>query len=334
LLLARKDIPEDIKTALEVINESAQRVASILRRLLTFARQYKPERKLVNVNEVIESALRLRAYHLDTSNIKVITQLAPNLPATVADPGQLQQAFLNIISNAEAAMKRVSRQGRLVVKTEARDSTIRISFKDNGPGIAPEHLERIFEPFFTTSEVGEGTGLGLSVCHGIIAEHGGRIWVESQPGKGATFFIELPVVTTVMEEKAPATQAPSRLGKMTVLVVDDEPVVREFVSQVLKAEGCEVDTAGSAEEALEKVNSQRYRLLLLDIKMPGTSGIELYRRLGKISPSLTKRTLFITGDVMGERTRDFLTRTGAPYIVKPFDAPKLLAEVRRVLYSS
>jgi PAS domain S-box-containing protein len=334
LLLARKDVPEDMRAPLEVINESAQRVASILRRLLTFARQYKPERRLVNINEVVESALRLRAYHLETSNIKVTTHLAPDLPTTIADPGQLQQVFLNIIINAEAAMKRVSRQGRLVVKTEARDSTIRISFKDNGPGIAPEHLERIFEPFFTTSEVGEGTGLGLSVCHGIITEHKGRIWAESQPGKGATFFIELPVVTAVMEEKAPPAQAPSRLGRIRVLVVDDEPVVREFVSRVLRAEGCEVDTAGSAEEALERLNSQRYRLLLLDIKMPGTGGIELYRRLGKIAPSLAKRTLFITGDVMGERTRDFLARTGAPYIVKPFDTYTLLAEVRRVLYSS
>ncbi len=336
LLLARKDVPEDMRAALEVINESAQRVASILRRLLTFARQYRPERRLVNINEVIEAVLRLRAYHLETSNITVTTRLAPNLPATVADPGQLQQVFLNIIINAETAVKRVPRKGRLVVKTEALDSVIRISFKDNGPGIAPEHLERIFEPFFTTAEVGAGTGLGLSICHGIITEHKGRIWAESQPGKGATFFIELPVETALAaEEKVTPAKARARLrlGKARILVVDDEAVVRDFVSEVLRAEGCDVDTAGGAEEALEKVRSGRYQLLLLDIKMPGTSGVELYRRLRRLVPSLTKRTLFITGDVMGESTREFLTRTGAPYLVKPFDASKLVTEVSKALSS-
>jgi len=336
LLLARKDLPEDIRPALEVINDSAQRVASIIRRLLTFARQYKPERRQVLINEVVEAALRLRTYHLQTSNIKVTTQFARDLPVTIADAGQLQQVFLNIIMNAEAAMKQIPRQGRLLVKTELVDSDIiRISFKDNGPGIAPEHLERIFEPFFTTSEVGEGTGLGLSVCHGIITEHKGRIWAESQPGKGATFFIDLPVVTAVVEEPVvKEVEKPSPLRKARVLVVDDEPVVREFVSQVLSAEGYEVDTAGNAEEALERVRSRRYRLILLDIKMPGTSGIELYQQFRSLIPALARRTLFITGDVMGASTRDFLTRTRAPYIAKPFDASKLVGEVRRALSRS
>jgi PAS domain S-box-containing protein len=336
LLLARKDLPEDIRPALEVINDSAQRVASIIRRLLTFARQYKPERRQVLINEVVEAALRLRTYHLQTSNIKVTTQFARDLPVTIADAGQLQQVFLNIIMNAEAAMKQIPRQGRLLVKTELVDpDIIRISFKDNGPGIAPEHLERIFEPFFTTSEVGEGTGLGLSVCHGIITEHKGRIWAESQPGKGATFFIDLPVVTAVVEEPVvKEVEKPSPLRKARVLVVDDEPVVREFVSQVLSAEGYEVDTAGNAEEALERVRSRRYRLILLDIKMPGTSGIELYQQFRSLIPALARRTLFITGDVMGASTRDFLTRTRAPYIAKPFDASKLVGEVRRALSRS
>ncbi len=331
LLLARKDIPEDTKAALEVINESAQRVASILRRLLTFARQYKPERRLVNINEIVEAALRLRTYHLETSNITVTRQLDPKLPATVADPGQLQQVFLNIIINAEAAMKRLPKRGRLVVKTEAPGSVIRISFKDNGPGIAPEHLERIFEPFFTTAEVGEGTGLGLSVCHGIIAEHNGRIWAESQLGKGATFFIELPIETAMVEEKAVPARVPAHLGKAKILVVDDEAVVRDFVSQVLRAQGCDVDTAGSAAEAMEKIRSHDYQLMLLDIKIPGTSGIELYRKLKRLAPALARRTLFITGDVMGERTWEFLARTGAQYLVKPFDASSLVAAVTNAL---
>jgi len=193
LLLARKGIPEDIRQDVEIINEGAQRVANIVKKLLVFARQTRPEQRYVNINELIRNTLDLQAYALAATNIKVSLQLARDLPMTIADPGQLQQVFLNLIMNAETAMKLAHDKGKLVIKTEHVDNIIRISFKDNGPGIAKENLESIFNPFFTTREVGEGTGLGLSICYGIIKEHGGRIWVESEPGKGATLIIELPV---------------------------------------------------------------------------------------------------------------------------------------------
>jgi signal transduction histidine kinase len=193
LLLARKDIPADIRPDIEIINEGAQRVANIVKKLLAFSRQTRPEQRYVNINELIRSILDLQAYALAANNIKVTLQLARDLPMTIADPGQLQQVFLNLIMNAETEMKSTLRSGKLSIKTEQVDNIIRISFKDNGPGIAKENLEIIFDPFFTTREVGQGTGLGLSVCHGIITEHKGRIWAESEPGKGATLIIELPV---------------------------------------------------------------------------------------------------------------------------------------------
>lgn len=114
----------------------------------------------------------------------------------MADAGQLQQVFLNLIVNAETEMKLGRGKGKLLTTTEKVDSTIHISFKDNGPGISKENLQKIFDPFFTTREVGEGTGLGLSICYGIVKEHDGRIWAESELGKGATFIVELPVVDT------------------------------------------------------------------------------------------------------------------------------------------
>ena len=237
-LLMQEDVPEHIKRDLEVINDGAKRVAGIVKGLLTFARQSKPERTVVDINQVVEVALRLRSYELETSNIKVTARLAPDLPVTVADAGQLQQVFLNLIINAEAEMRSAHGKGKLTIKTERLDGKIRISFKDDGPGIAEENLERIFDPFFTTRETGKGTGLGLSICHGIVTEHKGRIYVESQLGSGATFIVELPIVT---EKKRPRqaklASKPEKAIRGKILVVDDEPVVRQLLSQVLTEDG-------------------------------------------------------------------------------------------------
>jgi PAS domain S-box-containing protein len=336
LLLDRKDIPVDIKRDVEVINEGAQRVAGVIKKLLVFARQTKPERTYVDINEIISTTLELRAYSLQSNNTKVILQLDPDLPMTVADPGQLQQVFLNLIMNAETEVKLVHGGGKLSIKTEQIDGNLRISFKDNGLGIAKENLERIFNPFFTTRKVGQGTGLGLSVCHGIVTEHKGRIWAESQLGRGATFIVELPVVSEnkQLEMPEPVVRETRKAAKAKILVVDDEVVIRQFVSQILAEEGHEVEVVDSAEGALEEVNSKEYQAIMLDIKMPGMSGIELYQHFQKISPILADRVVFITGDVMGTSTMAFLSKTKAPYIIKPFDAGQLKAEINRVLASS
>jgi len=275
----------------------------------------------------------LRAYELSASNIKVTMQLTRDMPMTIADPGQLQQVFLNLIINAETEMKLAHDKGRLTIKTERMNNTLRISFKDSGPGIAKENLETIFDPFFTTREVGQGTGLGLSVCHGIVTEHNGKIWAESQKGKGATFIIELPLVTEEgqIESPNPVIEKLAKVAKSKILVVDDEPVIRQFISQVLGEQGHTVETVDNAASALKMVKSKRYRLILLDIKMPGMSGVELYKQFQKIAPSLTKRVVFITGDVMGKRTISFLNKTRTPYMMKPFDAKELKTEINRIL---
>jgi CheY-like chemotaxis protein len=333
LLLDRKDIPVDIKRDVEVINEGAQRVAGIIKKLLVFARQTKPERTYVDINEIINTTLELRAYSLQSNNTKVVLQLDPDLPMTVADPGQLQQVFLNLIMNAETEVKLVHGGGKLSIKTEQIGGNIRVSFKDNGLGVAKENLERIFNPFFTTRKVGQGTGLGLSVCHGIVTEHKGRIWAESQLGRGATFVVELPIVNEnkQLEMPEPVVRETRKAAKAKILVVDDEIVIRQFVSQILVEEGHEVEAVDSAEGALEEVNSKEYQAIMLDIKMPGMSGIELYQLLQKISPRLADKVVFITGDVMGTSTMAFLSKTKAPYIIKPFDATQLKAEINRVL---
>jgi len=195
-LLLDRDLPDDIKEDLEVINREAKRTAGIVRNLLTFARKHDTEKRLVNINSIIEKVLELRAYEQKVSNIEVDTQFTSDLPEIMADGFQLQQVFINIIINAEHFMKEAHGRGTLTITTEQVGDIIRASFADDGPGIAEENLGHLFDPFFTTKEVGKGTGLGLSISYGIITDHGGRIRAESELGKGATFIIELPVSTT------------------------------------------------------------------------------------------------------------------------------------------
>jgi PAS domain S-box-containing protein len=333
LIMERKDIPADARSDLVTIHQSARRVADIVQRLLTFSRHAKPERKCVDINKLIESTLALRTYHLRVNNIEVVTQLAPDLLETVVDPGQIQQVLLNLIVNAETEMKLAHGRGKLTITTENSDNIIKICVTDDGPGIAPDIMDKIFDPFFTTREIGQGTGLGLSLCYGIISEHNGKIYAESKLGKGATFIVELPVVTEAEKPKPaePIVEQPKSLDKARIMVVDDEDVIRDFMKRVLTDEGYEVDALDNAADALNKVEDQRYDLILLDIKMPGTSGMELYRQIQEKSKLLAPRVAFITGDTLSEDTKRFLSRTEVPHISKPFDAEQLRREVRVVL---
>ncbi len=192
-LILDKDVPDDIREDVRIISSEAQRAAAVVKNLLTFARKHAPVKQLVNVNDIIEKVLELRAYEEKVSNIRVNTRFAADLPQVTADYFQLQQVFLNIIINAEYFMIEAHNKGTLTVTTERLGDIIRASLADNGPGILAENLGHLFDPFFTTKEVGRGTGLGLSICHGVITEHGGQVYAESELGKGATFIVELPV---------------------------------------------------------------------------------------------------------------------------------------------
>ncbi len=332
-LLMYKDLPNDVKKDLEVIDHEAKRVAKIVEGLLTFARQRKQGSEYVDINEVISQTLELRSYPMKVNNIEATTCLAPNLPYTMADANQLQQVFLNIILNAEKEMTNTHGKGKLLVKTEKVGDSIRVSFKDNGPGIIKEDLGKVFDPFFTTREVGEGTGLGLSICHGIIVSHNGRIYAKSTLGKGATFIIELPIVAdTKQAEDTEVVEEETWHGRGSkILVVDDEPAILDFLNCLLTDQGYKVETAGRAENVLKKIESGKYDLILVDIKLPGMNGIELYRRIEEVAPDLANKVMFITGDVMQTTTKAFLDRTGAAYISKPIDIERLKKESNHIL---
>jgi len=192
-LLMEREVPDDIRDDLKLINNEAQRAANVTRNLLTFARKHTPVKQLNHINSIIEDILKLRAHVQKNSNIEIERYLAPDLPEIMVDYFQMQQVFMNIIINAEYFMTEAHNNGTLTITTKKQNKSVMISFADDGPGIPRENLNRIFDPFFTTKEAGKGTGLGLSICHGIVTEHGGQIYVRSQLGKGATIFIELPI---------------------------------------------------------------------------------------------------------------------------------------------
>jgi PAS domain S-box-containing protein len=335
-LLTTQDLPEDIKVDLERIRDGGRRVANIVRQLLAFARDTKPVRATVDINDIVSSTLRLREYELEVANIKVLTKLASGLPGIVADAGQLQQVFMNIILNAEAEMKLAHGRGTLVVETECVDDTIMISFKDDGGGIPKENINRIFDPFFTTRRIGEGTGLGLSVCHGIIEEHNGKIYARSQQGKGATFIVELPITIETKPTEMPSVARQEfrqvRAHKSDILVIDDETSVLQFVERLLTDKGHHVDVVDNAKDAIEFFSSKSYDLILMDVLMPDMSGVELYKKFQQMDKSARSRVLFMTGDVLGTTNRAVITQTRAHCIEKPFDPDALVAKIDEVIH--
>ncbi len=335
LLMEKKDVPVDIKEPIKIINDGSKRVMEIVKRMLTFARQAKPVKTRANINELIDATLGLRAYVLRTNSIEVVKIYDPKLPWVTVDSGQMQQVFLNLIVNAEYAMKKIHDKGILTITTQKIDDNIHILFKDDGMGIDQNTKAKIFNPFFTSKPEGEGTGLGLSLSRSIILEHGGTITFESKPGQGATFIITLPITPSIegpdtIETTAPQTQAKFKGAR--VLVVDDEDAIRKLIGTILSKNGYAVETTGDAREALLKMASTNYDAVLVDIRMPNMGGIEVYNNIKANRPELAGKLIFITGDTSDANTRDFLEKYDLPYITKPFDRETLLKKVNALIY--
>lgn len=201
LLLRQADLPDRARKGLERIMKESVRCGNLVRNLLAFAREHEPVWGPVNLHDVLQEALGLLAYRLRATNVRVIEEYWPDLPVVHGDVHQLQQVFLNLIVNAQQALEgQTERTLRVATRriawtdaaAPAEQPAVQVTLSDTGPGIQPALLSRIFDPFFTTKEPGKGTGLGLSVSHGIVAAHRGRLYVESDEGKGTRFFVELP----------------------------------------------------------------------------------------------------------------------------------------------
>ena len=207
-LLLNTDPPESIKADLQTVYSEAQRAASIVQNLLIFARRSGPHEIRTNVNCILTKALELKSYDFKTDGIEVSENLAQNIPDTMLDEHRMVQVVVNILTNSQQAIKGASRTGKISICSSRSGGKIRVSISDDGPGIPAENLNKIFEPFFTTKEVGRGTGLGLTICYGIIRQHGGDLCAESVVGKGATFHCELPLTGLNGQESSRQPRVP------------------------------------------------------------------------------------------------------------------------------
>ena len=311
------------------IRTAAERCARIVRTFLAMARQQQPERGPVAINEVVSAALDIASYAIRTSSIEIALDLGKDIPLILADADQLHQVLLNLIINAQQSLqdRPAMRQIRVTTCFDCIADMVCIRVADNGPGI-PEHLRgRVFEPYFTTKPTGVGTGVGLAVSLGIVEAHGGTLRVDCPVDGGALFTITLPVGT--VEASGAETEPPPRqnASQRTILVVDDEPEIRDALAEILTSAQHRVVTASSGHEALERMAAEHYDVILTDIRMPDLDGRALYREIERRWPGQIGRVVFVTGDTLATTLREFVDESGRPVIEKPF----LPSEVRRVV---
>ena len=336
-LTERETLDPAVRRGLDTILSESQRAARIVRNLLTFARKRQTTRAMVDVNQVVRETLALRAYEQHVSNVTILDALAAGLPQVFADGHQVQQVLLNLVINAEQAMLSTNGRGILVVRTwhDPSQEAVVLEINDDGPGIPDDLQPKIFDPFFTTKEVGKGTGLGLTVAYAIIQEHGGRIRLESRLGRGASFFVELPVGGTSHFADVTASRAgqtsdePARGG--AILIVEDEAALAAAVTDALQDAGYVATHAADGEEALALVKRQSFDLVICDLKMPRLDGQQFHALLAEAAPELSKRVIFVTGDVAGTQAERFLEQSGCRWLEKPFRLADLLKAVREGL---
>jgi PAS domain S-box-containing protein len=334
--LAQRPVDEGTRRGLDTILSEAERAAKIVRNLLTFARKRHTTRAMVDLNQVVRETLALRAYEQQLNNVTVLEALSSGLPHAFSDPHQIQQVLLNLIINAEQAMVGAHGRGSLLVRTwhDADREAVILEVNDDGPGVPDEVQPRIFDPFFTTKEVGKGTGLGLTVAYAIVQEHGGRITLKSERGKGASFYVELPVGAGPLKPPLPRRGDDAEEADVTgatVLVVEDEAALGAAVAEALRDAGFDVARAADGVEALEQVNARTFDVIICDLKMPRLDGPAFHRQLVASHPMLARRVLFVTGDVAGTEAERFLEESGCRWLAKPFRLRDLLRTTRELL---
>ncbi len=334
-LMSGRELPERLRTMLKRILKEVDRAGRIVSNLLTFSRHQKPNLGWGSVNDVIREVVELRAEECRSRGLSLLAELDDDLTPIKIDPYQIHQVLLNLVNNAMHALEDGGHGGTILVRSTRDRRRARIEIIDDGHGIEESKLDKIFNPFFTTKPVGKGTGLGLSICYGIVQQHGGTIRVRSAPGEGATFIIELPVPAEAPPRPAgqpavPRPSAESRPMSGRVLVVDDEQGIRNVLAEALSAWGFEVEQAGTGEEGLTAIRARRFRLVILDLRMPGLDGRELYSRAREEGLELPA-VLFSTGDAASPDARAFLESTNAPVLLKPFTLISLKETIEELL---
>jgi two-component system, cell cycle sensor histidine kinase and response regulator CckA len=309
---------------LEQVVKASERATDLTRQLLAFSRRQGVRASLVDLNALVREMDRMLRRMLG-EDIELTVVLAPELKAVRADPGQIEQVILNIVVNARDAMPG---GGKLLLETRnlgapGQDS-VTLSIRDTGIGMDAQVRSRIFEPFFTTKE--HGTGLGLATSYGIIKENGGDLQVESAPGKGTTFRIELPVAAQTADFLETASAEDIDNGTETILLVEDEDGVRRVVETMLKRHGYHVLSSASSKDALAAAvqHDGVIHLLITDMVMPGMSGRKMAECLVESRPSM--KVLYVSGYGDGS-----ISQSDTNFLQKPFSTEELAAKVREML---
>ena len=317
---------------LEKLYKQAQRTHHIVQSLLSFARQHKPERAPVQLNEILDDTLILREYDMKLHNIQIHREFDPQLPLTGGDSNQLQQVFLNILNNAVDAIQERGGKGEIWIRTEVAGNRLSVEFTDNGPGVQNPH--RVFDPFYTTKAVGKGTGLGLSICYGIVKEHGGEIQARNSPPRGATFSIVLPILAVASSPRAEQASRSRAAASGKVLLVDDEEAVLHIEQEILRARGLEVATARDAHEAINFLKKKSADAVVSDMTMPGeVSAEDLLHWILSHRPELAGRLMFTVSSARASQRSEFIRHSGCMVLQKPFAIEEFWNAVQRVLSS-
>ncbi len=319
-------VPPSLREPLTVIREEAERASNIVKNLLSFARKQEHQRRPTALRPLLDATFLLLRNQLMAQRVEARLEVEADLPMPDIEPNQIQQVFVNLLNNAAQAVASTGRPGTVVVRARRWLDGVAIDVADDGPGMSEALAAQVFEPFFTTKPEGEGTGLGLSISQGIVREHGGRIMLATEEGRGSTFTVQLPLAT---QPVAPAPDVGSRppSRRLRVLVVDDEPHILHYMRATLEAWGHVPVVATDGEEALAIAAGETFDLIISDLRMPRLGGREFYEELARRRSAMADRLVFSTGDTVRGDTLAFLESLGRPYLHKPFS----LSELRRLL---
>lgn len=341
-LLRDSSADDSARRQLEIAHRQARRAAQIVQSLLTFSRPPQPRKICLNLSELIERSLQLHEHSLRSNRITVDFSAPPDIPLILGDTSQLTQVFLNLIANAEQAIREIRDHGTLRIRVTRAADRVVATFQDDGAGIPREILPKIFDPFFTTKRPGRGTGLGLSICLAILREHNGEIEAQPLPPGGSLFTIWLPIArgTALFLAESKEAAAVSISGEVprkaaaeySVLVVDDEESIREMIREGLSARGFYVQAAAGVEEALSVMARRTFHAVLCDLNLRAgggaeASGLGLYaavrnaQRPGEHTPFF----LFMSGELAPAAVTQQLAQVGAQTIQKPFRISDLIA---------
>jgi PAS domain S-box-containing protein len=350
LVREREGLDDSMKRQLDLTHRQARRAARIVQNLLEFSRPASPQKKAIDLSTIIERTLQLHEHSLRRNQVAVDFKPRTDLPPVVGDANQLIQVFLNLVSNAEQAIREVRESGRIQIRLSSASGNVIATVQDDGVGISPEAMPRLFDPFYTTKRPGGGTGLGLSICLSIAREHGGTIQAESLPGGGSAFRLYLPEAGTRPQPSGEVSQtavrkdaessssdsarpAPTVLKGVSVLVLDDEESIRSLLEEGLGAHGLKVSCASTAEEAAALITSRPHDALLCDLRLKSGGRFSDGRSAAAhvLAAAGTHRPLviYMTGEYVDPNSE--LRENAGAFLQKPFRILDVLEILREAL---